>query len=196
MTSRSSPSNGDGVARRAGTGPAEARGRRPRAENAPALYRAWLLKANALPPLPGGNPAGEGCSYRRLSRRVRASRRDASVGNRTNFGAMRSLAVAFRALLGVDDIGVALHANGGGGTVELASSANRALRRDDLQGHEILPACSMARRPRNGAARLDATDGGKQESFQFAAAARRTLSVAADRRAGRGRGPFETPHCS
>lgn len=83
---------------------------------------------------------------------------------------MRRLAVAFRALLGVDDIGVALHANGGGRTVELAGAADGALRRDNLQGHNTLPDRFGTRRPRNGAARLDATIGGKQESFQFASA--------------------------
>lgn len=100
---------------------------------------------------------------------------------------MRRLAVAFRALLGVDDIGVALHANGGGGTVELTSSANRALRSDDLQGHYTLPDSAVARLPWKGAARLDATNGGKQESFQFTRGGCGPLPLAADRRADVGR---------
>jgi hypothetical protein len=58
------------------------------------------------------------------------------------------------------------------------------LRRDNLQGHNTLPDRFGTRRPRNGAARLDATDGGKQESFQFAAGRCETLPLATDGRAG------------
>jgi hypothetical protein len=93
----------------------------------------------------------------------KASSRNAGVFDRTNHGTLRriEMPLAFGAFLRIDDVHIVLEANGGVGTLELASATHRALRGDDFVGHLMTPArdCDAGRqlsfKPRANSQRFD-----------------------------------------